>query len=604
MRVLKENIFKILTVILIVFYTLHASSCASTRIAPSGGPKDTIPPVIVAMYPDSNTLNFPTNKGKIDIEFNEYIQIKDGNKNILLSPPQKKNIKTRLKGKSLIAEFQEPLDSNTTYCINFGGAIVDNNEGNVLQGYTYTFSTGNTIDSMMLSGTVVDYQTLFPIENATVALYLAPSDSCVINDLPNAVARTDKWGYFTVRNIKPLPYAIFAFSDENNNNKYDQGSEKIAFLDTLITPTEVMREDSPQLGYYDMLDTAKCLSRPSEFDIYLFPEKPARQYIKEYKRVSKRGNYISFNAPNVKIDSLSIKGIRDEQIIKQFNKTYDSLSFWINEGGKLADTLLLGIKYHKTDSTGNLSPAVENLKLIAPIDKSKGKKREERDPNAPREDLLKIDIKADANIVEQKGITLTFAEPLVVANLDTIVFTSTNPKQITSNVEYTFTQDSIEINKYTVTPVEPFAKGNDYKFYIPTAAFRDINGFTNDSTVVKVSLPTDDNLSSITLNISNVHMRYIVELINDTRNTVYREYIINKDETLLFPYLKQGKYSIRITEDKNSNTLMDTGDLLKRLQPEKVLLYKLPDGGDIINLPAKTDIEQNIDLSEMFGEKK
>lgn len=604
MKFIKENFFRLATIASVVIYSLHISSCASTKIAPTGGPKDTIPPVVVEEYPASNSLNFPLTKGEIEIVFDEYVQVKDAQKNILLSPPQKKNVKTRIKGKSIIVTFQDTLDKEQTYCLNFGGAIVDNNEGNILQGFSYTFSTGDTIDSMMFSGTVVDYATLFPMENVTVALYLNPSDSCVINELPDAVAKTDKWGYFTVRNIKPLPYAVFAFTDNNNNNKYDQGSESIAFLDTLFTPIEVMRKNSPQLKYYDMLDTLACLARPSEMDLYLFAEKPTRQYIKDYKRPTVRGAYVSFNAPNVQIDSFSIRGISDDKLIKQFNITNDSLSFWINEGGKLADTLLLGIKYHKTDSTGNLSPAVENLKLVAPIDKSKGKKREAADPNAPRKDLLTFTSVADASMVEQNGIIITFPEPLVNINLDTIEFTTTTPKQITSKVEYTFTRDTIEINKYTIRPAEEFKKGNDYKLYLPKATFRDINGFTNDSTVINITLPTDDNLSSITLDITGVEGRYIVELINETRNTLFRQYIINRDSKLLFPYLKEGKYSIRITQDKNNNTLLDTGNLLERKQPEKVLLYKLKDGNDVITLPARTDIEQSVDLMELFGEKK
>lgn len=576
---------------------MHASSCASTKAAPSGGPKDTIPPVVLSVTPAMNATGFPLEKGEIYILFNEYVQLKDASKNILLSPPQKKPVKTRIKGKGIVVTFPEPLDTNRTYSLGFGQSIADNNEGNPLHGYSYTFSTGSTIDSMMLSGTVVDATTLFPIENATVALYLNPKDSSVIKELPDAVARTDKWGYFTVRNLKPLPYAVFAFTDANTNNKYDQIVEQIAFSDTAVVPVSVMRADSPQLQYYDPKDTLACRQRPSSMELQVFQEKPVMQFIKEHKRMTRRGAYITFNASDVQIDSFSIAGVNDDKLIRQFNITKDSLVFWINEPGKLADTLNLAIKYLKTDSAGVLAPAVEHLKFIAPIEKKKDKDKEEE----KRADLLEFNISADNKKVEQEGIVLTFNEPLVTCRFNTVSFVMSTPKQVKSNVEFSVERDSVEINRYTIRPKEQFVKGNDYEIKFPEKIFRDINGFTNDSSVIRISLPSSDNASSITVSLANVNARYIVELINDTRTTVFSKYIALEDTELLFPYLDKGKYSIRITEDKNSNGLFDTGDLLAGRQSEKVMLYTLPDGTSVINLNEKTDLMQEIDIAGMFG---
>ena len=592
-RQIKRNLHKIITILLVVGYSLHTSSCASTKAAPSGGPKDTIPPVVVAAKPLENSVNFPLEEGEIYITFNEYVQLKDAFKNILLSPPQKKAVKTRIKGKGFVVTFPEPLDTNQTYSLNFGNAIVDNNESNPLYGYAYSFSTGDTVDSLMFSGKVVDAETLFPIENATVALYLNAKDSTVMNELPDAVAKTDIWGYFTIRNLKAAAYNMFAFSDGNNNNKYDQGSEKIAFLDSTVTPFEVMHPDAVQLKYYDPKDTLACLSRPAEVELSLFTEKPKTQFIMDYKRTSRRSAYIKFSAQNTQIDSFSISGLKDEQLIKQFNVTNDSLVFWINEPGSVADTLELAVKYHKTDSSGRLVPSVENLRLVAPFERKDSKNDEEKNK-------LKFTVKADSKMVEQEGIVLEFTDPLVVKRFDTLSFVMSTPKQIKSNVEYTVEQDSIEINKYVIRPKVQFVPGNDYQIKFPMGIFKDINGFTNDSTETKITLPNSDNASSITLDITGVKARYIVELINDTRSTVYRKYVINEDCELVFPYLDKGKYSIRITQDKNSNGLLDTGDLLSRKQPEKVLLYTLPGGKDIIELNEKTDIMQSVNIEELF----
>lgn len=600
MRISKQTIYRLLTIIAVAMYSLHSSSCASTKAAPSGGPKDTIPPVAVKMVPADNTMDFPLENGHVQIFFDEYVQIKDANKNFLLSPPQKKSVKTRIKGKSVIATFQETLDSNTTYSLTFGEGIVDNNEGNILYGLSYTFSTGSTIDSMMLSGTVLDATTLFPIKGATVALYANAKDSSVIVERPSAIAKTDSWGYFTVRNIKSVPYSIFAYTDDNNNYRYDQGTEKIAFHGITVVPTNVMHPNALQLKSCGPKDTLAAKERPSDIELYLFSEKPSKQFIKEYKRFSKRGAFVKFNAPDSKIDSISIEGFNDEKIIAQFNILKDSLNMWLNEGGSVKDTLLLAIKYHKTDSTGNLSPAIEKLKLVAPVEKKDDKKDNAANRKKVRKDLLNFDIMSDKTKVEQEGVVLVFKEPLVVANFDTVSFKMSTPKKIVTDHPFKVIRDSIEINKYTLKPTVNFVKGNDYSIYIPTAAFRDINGFTNDSTLISISLPTDDNLSSIELDIRNVSARYIVELVNENRSTVYRKYVINEDSQLQFPYLKSGKYSVRITEDINSNGLFDTGDLLHGRQPEKVLLYTMPGGGNVIQLNERTDIVQEIDIKEMF----
>lgn len=594
MGYIKNNVCKFIFVFLLGLYCLHSSSCAGTKGSPSGGPKDTLAPVVITLNPDSNAINFPVEDGEIQILFNEYVVIKDANKNILLSPPQKKNVKTRIRNKSLIISFQEPLDSNRTYNINFGNAIVDNNEGNPLYGYSYSFSTGNTIDSMMLSGTVVDATNLFPVEGATVALYQNAKDSTVMQQLPDAVARTDKWGYFTVKNLKAVPYNVFAFKDDNTNNLYDRGSETIAFIDSTVTPSKVMRNDLAELAYTDPLDTLAALSRPSEIQLSLFREKATNQFIKDYKRPTRRGAFIKFNASNAQIDSFAIDGINAERIIRQFNITQDSLAFWIKEGNKLDDTLLVTIKYHKTDTNGVLAPNVETLKFIAPIEKKDDKKGKTEEK---RKDLLEFTILADKTKVEQDGVILNFKEPLSELNRDSISFIMKTPKGISSNIQYTIMQDSLDINRYTIRPAEQFVVGNEYSVYFPYSTFKDINGFTNDSTLIAISLPTEDKLSSITLEIQNVKNRYIIELISKTRDKVFRKYIITSDSELIFPYLQRGEYSIRITEDKNSNGLFDTGDLLLSKQPEKVFLYKLPDGKESIQLNEKTDITQTIDLS-------
>lgn len=605
MKRIREYIVKIAAVALVVAYCLHTSSCANTSGAPTGGPRDSIPPVILGTTPDTNAVNVPRVKTEIVLTFNEYVQVKEASKNIFLSPPQKKAPQSKIKGKSVVITFPEDLDSNCTYALNFGNALADNNEGNVLANYVFSFSTGNTIDSMLISGTVLDNETLLPLKGVSVALYENPTDSCMMNNLPSAITRSDEWGYFCLRNLKPVPYAVYAFKDDVSNHKYDMGTELVGFLDSLETPTVVMHPGLAQLGVYDEKDTVGLLSRPSEYTIYMFKERNTNQFISDYKMFSRRGAYIKFNAPDVIIEKFEIGGIAPENILKQFNQTNDSLVFWMNTHIKERDTLTLKIRYHKTDTLGNNVPTDEELQFTPPFEKEEDKELKKDDQgNTIRKDLLNFDLKADAKMVEQEGYVFEFSEPLVESRFDTISLVSSTPKGVKAKEEFTVTRDTLNIRRYVLRPVNQFIVGNDYILRVPEKIFKDVNGNTNDSLMNKLILPTSDNASSITLEVMNVDARYMVELVNDKRDKVYRRHIINRDTILLFPYLDKGNYSIRITEDKNSNELLDPGSVLGKRQPEMVRLYKLPMGNDIIALEEKTDLEQSVDVQQLFDTGK
>ena len=202
--------------------------------------------------------------------------------------------------------------------------------------------------------------------------------------------------------------------------------------------------------------------------------------------------------------------------------------------------------------------------------------------------------------MEQYGFTLEFQYPIVEDAFDSLTFRYLNPRQEEVIGKYTVEQDTLNLRKYIIRPTEELLPGYEYFLKIPHRKFKDINGHYNDSSEVKVSLPKDDKLSLMRLELSNVNNKYIVDLLNEKRNKVLRSYIIEDDQTLLFPYLKAGKYSIRITEDLNKNGIVDTGILLEHRQPEKVRFYKLEDGTFLIDIPEMAEIDQSIDIIEMF----
>jgi len=597
MKKILLKLFPAIPVSIILGTMIFSHSCANTTTPPSGGPKDTIPPVVTEIYPALSQTDVPRHKTKLEVKFNEYVVVKDP-KSLFLSPPLEKAAKFKIKGKSVIVYFENDLDSNKTYTLDLTNAIVDNNEGNKFPGFTLVFSTGNTIDSMMVTGIVQDCNTLNPVKGATVMLYKDHADSAVFLTRPDAAVKTDDWGFFCLRNIQDTVYRMYAVMDENNNNKYDPESERIAFIDSLVTPLNRVADSLPELMKYDMKDTLNCLARKTEVELNLFKEKPSVQMIVNKERIGERTAYITFMAPYAQIDSIWIKGIPKEKLITQFNLMQDSLEIWINDPKPQPDTLFLNVKYMKTDTLGMLNSFTEEIKLAKPRTALVGKSAKK---DIKKEDTTTVfTLEAKPELVEQYGFVMEFKFPVVTSAFDSLIFRSVNPRQQEAFEKYTVTQDSLNLRKYTIMPKNKLQPGWEYFLKVPHRKFTDINGFYNDSTEVKVSLPSDDKLSSLSLVLTGVSNKYIVDLLNEKKDKVLRSYIIDKDQTLLFPYLKAGKYSIRLTEDMNRNGLVDTGNLLEHKQPEKVRFYRLENGKNFIDIPEMTELEQNINVSEMF----
>ena len=580
---------------------IFSHSCANTTQAPTGGPKDTIPPVIVRAVPAHMSTGIPREGTEFVFTFNEYVTIKDA-KGIYLSPPQARQPKSRIKGKSVVVTFDEPLDSNKTYTISFNNAIADNNESNMFSGFTYVFSTGDVIDTMMVTGSVMDCSTLDPVKGVTVMMYEDLSDSAVFLSRPFAAARTDDWGFFCIRNIPDAPFRLYAVMDGNGNNIYDPDeNELVAFVDSTIRPVTVVNDTLPEVRNYDMKDTVHCMARKPEYEMRLFREKPSRQMIMKKVRVSDRASYITFNAWNAHIDTMWMGGLPSDKLITQFNLQRDSLEIWVNDKSRQQDTLHLFVNYRKTDSTGRLEPFLEHVKLYYDEGESGKTASKSSRKDIKHEDTICVfKLEALPETVEQYGYQMEFTYPIINSGFDSLVMKSVNPKQQEELMSYKVIKDSLNIRKFTIMPDSKLLPGYDYILKIPYRKFRDINGFYNDSTEVKVTLPSDDKLSTLNLIMSGVNNKYIVEFMTEKRDNVIRQYVIDSDCTLVFPYLKSGKYCIRITEDVNRNSIVDTGSLLGHRQPEKVLFYKINDDSRI-EVPESAEIDQVIDVQSLFN---
>ena len=601
-----KNLLNTVIVVGIFASVIFSKSCANTSTPPEGGPKDTIPPVIVEVVPANNALNHPRDKrhSSVSFEFNEYVALNNPNSYLFLSPPQTKPPTAKIKGKRVVVSFEEPLDSNKTYSLSLGEAIKDNNEGNPFPPYTHSFSTGSHIDSLFVSGNIVEASTMLPMSNITVLFHTDPSDSAIFKVLPKAAAKSDLWGYFTVRNLPAdTVYRVFAIEDLNNNCLYDPDQERVAFLDTLVLPSSVMRDSLPELLSFNMTDTAACLSRPAQLSLSMFKEVSQRQILRAKERVSRRQMYLKFSAPYPQIDSIIIDGIPDEKLIKEYNYYKDSIVIWINDQGPVADTLRMRLTYMKTDDSLNiLVPQTDTIRMIRPkakmVENRWGEMVEEVDT------LAAYEVDATPENIDQNGIIITFESPMIVTPFDSITIMAKNTREQVSPAQFTVEQDTANIKKFTLRLAEKLTPGFEYTLRIPDSVFMDIDGIYCDSLVKKITLPQDESLSSLTVEASNVHEKYLVELVDEKRTKVFRSYLIDSTSVLDFPYLKTGKYSIRITEDKNGNGQVDTGSLLDKKQPEKVMMFRfnesMGNNAYILELPERTELIQTIDIGEMF----
>lgn len=581
-------------------------SCANTSTPPEGGPKDTLAPILVEVVPPINSLHHPVDikHSTVSFEFDEYVVLNNPNSYIFLSPPQSKPPTAKIKGKKVVVSFTEPLDSSQTYSLSLGEAVKDNNEGNPFPPYTHSFSTGSYVDSLFVSGNIVEASTMLPMSNMTVLFHTDLSDSAIYKVRPRAAAKSDLWGYFTVRNL-PVDsvYRVYAIQDLNNNCIYDPDQEMVAFLDTLVRPTGVMRPGLPELVPVMMTDTAACQARPTQISLSMFMEVSQRQLLRSRERVSRRQMYLKFAAPYPQIDSMILDGISPDKLILEHNFYQDSITIWINDQGPIPDTLQMRLLYMRTDDTLNiLMPVTDTIKMIRP----KGKMVENRWGEMVEEadTLAAYEVDASPEKIDQDGIIIEFESPMICTPFDSITITSKNTREQIAPAPFTVEKDTANIRRFILRMQDKMVAGYEYTLRIPDSLFMDIDGIYCDSLVKTFSLPQDENLSALIVETSNVNEKYMVELVDEKRTNVYRTYHIDSAAVLNFPYLKAGRYSLRITEDKNGNGQIDTGDLLEHRQPEKVMMFRfndvLGDKAYILEIPERTELIQTIDIGEMF----
>ncbi len=527
---------RLLYIPILLLFSLSFVDCAKKGF-PTGGERDSIPPVIVKSSPENYATNFSENE--IRIYFDEYIKLKDIQKELIVSPPLKNvPIITPLSAsKVLKVKITDTLKENTTYSFNFGKSIQDNNEGNPFEYYKYVFSTGSYIDSLKLSGVVRDAQLLQPDNPTTVLLHEvteAFNDSLVFSEKPTYVAITDTTNAFEFTNLKAGKYLLLGLKEANNDYTFQPANDKIAYAESVITlPTD------------------------SLYTLTLFKEKP-KYKIARANHKTKNHITIGFegDGENLQIDLISDTPEGFDYKIYSDIKT-DTLHYWFKPEIEADSLLFVAKNYDKIDTlTVRMRELYKDTLRLSAINTGVLKAK----------DTLKL--RANTPLVSFDS------EKLIVLDKDSV------------KVEARLSLDS----KYnTAKVIFPKSEEQYYNIQLLPGAITDFFETSNDTLNYAVQTKLLADYGTLTLTLNNVKQFPIIVQLVDTKFKVISEEYINENKPVLFDYISPANYYVRIIYDENENKKWDTGNFLERLAPENIIYY-----------PSKIEVRANWSLNEIF----
>ena len=582
-----NHLKKIIAVFAILLLIISIFPRCAKIVAPNGGPKDTLAPVLVRSQPKLNATKFKENK--IIFNFNEFIQLKEIQKKLAISPPMAKRPEFLQRGKNLEIRFKEPLKDSTTYTIYFADAIVDNNEGNAIKNFVFAFSTGETIDSLVVTGKIIDAFTLLPVENAFVLLYEKQNDSVPIKELPRYLTRTNRRGIFTINNIRKNSYKVFALVDNNSNYKFDQISEDIAFTkdtlkgESLIDPSKV--------------DTSK--NAKLTLDLRMFKENPRLQAFSGFSRAKRNKLSLAFTKKpegKVVLNPLNFKADSSWYILEK-NQQQDSSIYWITDNNvNKIDTLLFELSYLRSDSLEHLNPKTDTLKMIFVDQEAPKKRKKEKEEKSLKKSSLVVlsSIINAQNVKPNINGVFTFPIPLKKIEKDSITFMNLKDSSIIKGIELLKDTINPRIYRYHYN----WQPDIQYSLQMLPGAFTALNGLKNDSININFKGANPDNYGILNVNLLNSTTNVIVQLCNEKKTEVIDYRISKNGEKVTFSFIDPGKYSIRLIEDKNANGVWDTGWYLKGIQPEKVYHYTEGKTKGVLNIRANWENDITFDFSK------
>ncbi len=572
-------------------------SCANIG-NPSGGPIDKTPPIFMRSNPTPNAVNVKDRK--IEIFFDEIVTLKDPSTKIIVSPAQTEMPRMSALGRKVTVELVDSLLPNTTYTIDFSNSIQDNNEGNAIDNFAFAFSTGSVIDSMRVSGYVLDSRTLEPMQSVVVGLQSNLVDSAFHKEKLQRVALTNDRGQFTIRNVSPGSYHIFALKDLDRDYKFGNPTEDIAFLDSIIVPSIGSREAADTV-YNDLneIDTIMRATRPAYFpnDILLsmFNEDRKSQYLANNLRVDSTRISLTFAAASDTLPSLSIvgrNGVPDQWYTLERSQTNDTLTYWIRPPHLVsADTLMVATTYLRTDTASNLSWGTDTLKFTFQRQKAKKKKKNEETDSLEQIRFMELHPLANGTQEVYAPLLLQTGTPIERYSREAFHLQRKLQNDTTfypAEIKSIALRDST-LNRRDLMLKVDWEPGAAYTLAVDSLAMTDIYGLQTKPLKVDFNVRKMEEYGNIVFNIPAVRDSAIVELLDGTEKIVLRAPVKSHRAELL--NLLPGKYYARLFIDRNGNGKYDTGNYDMHLQPEETVYYP-----GAINLKKNWDVEQTWDI--------
>ncbi len=609
------------TAVGLLFVSAFLCRCATIG-TPTGGPKDSLPPVIINLTPDNFSTNRPlTGHERIYIEFNEYVQIKDQQKEFFTSPAMKKKPLITLRGRGIVVQLRDTLAPNTTYSLNFSSAIRDNNEGNPLHSMRYVFSTGPEIDSMVFSGYTADsykadsvsksYIWFFPVDSvAEVAQY----DSTIFNYKPAQIARAETNGVFIAQNLKPIPYRIYAIQDKNDNQMYEPAVDQVGFLDKPYNPAEM-----PDFAiWYDSL--RRYVTAEPQLYFRMFTDVAfRRQLLQESKRPLQHKAELYFSAAHPRIEQMRFDSIPLEKvIIEPLTQGKDTLALWFDvPSEQLPDTIKGEVIYFKHDTANQWQLDTAQLKLAWRKIESKEEEREREKQERERrraeaageeyqepkkENPFKYTLSLSGEVNPEEHLWVDFDYPLTQLDSNSVRLVRTLSEQESEVQPVHFVRDTAKLRRYQIRA--DWQEGASYTLTIPQGALRNVAGEQNDSIVGKYTVadPAKHATLKITLTGKDPNATYIVQQLDASGRMQQEKMGVSPASGVIsINYVKPGEIQLRLIEDKNNNGRWDTGNVVERRQPERSELYTSEEGETLFVTKANWELDLTLDVDRIFA---
>ncbi len=578
---------------------LSLSACANMASGPSGGEKDIVPPSYVKANPVQRATK--VNQKRIEIEFNEYLQINDPANKLVVSPPQKPAPSAKVIGKKVIVEMKDSLKPNTTYTLDFTDCIGDYTENNLIRNYCHTFTTGDVLDSLIVSGVLLDAKTLSPVSNVLVGLYEHYTDTTFKTTPFDRIGRSDENGFFSIKGCASKQYKIFALSDLNSNYFYDQKGEGVAMLDgDLPVPTvgtkvafdttykniSLEREVNGNVEMVDSIVIDTIVARnvnvysPDSVHLLLFHKDVKFQEFDKIERKERKHFELfltKYDSSEVKINPVNFEA--ENWYVRESSPKKDTLQYWITDTTVLKmDTIQISVEYLKTDSAENFVTQIDTLQAMLTEsyikqeektkkeEEKKREKAEKRGTTLNRTNILFLESK-NTQLEIYADYIVKWRTPIVNVNMDLVHFSMIRDS-LRIPVPFELKQKE---NKREFSFNAEIKPGNRYTLSFDSASVTDYYGNYNDSLGVTLSRKVEDEYGSLRVNLLGVSGEVYVELINAKDEALRTQKMSNG--SVSFKYLSPNIYYLRLFVDRNGNGKWDTGDFDANLQPEEVRYY-------------------------------